>query len=343
MPSLHPTNAPGALESRGPYFDELTVGQVFDSSPAVTLTEGLAAAHQAIVGNRCRASLSHPAAQATTGRSSLAYPGLVWDMAIGQSTTATHHVRANLYYRGLAFHHFPSLGETLSTTTTVAGLKENSRREGRPATGLAAFRITTTNQDGATVLDFWRCAMIPLSSPDASTTHRDDVSSIGTVHSGITGEATWSNWDLDALAAGYPPAPRLAPDQTIDVVGADVVSSAPELARLTGNVAAIHHDADAAGGSRLVYGGHTIGLALAQLNRALPHLATVLRWARCDHLAPVHEGDALRSRISVHSVTPVSGGQVLELRSQVTARQPGAPERAVLDWELTVLVAGSAG
>ena len=40
----------------------------------------------------------------------------------------------------------------------------------------------------------------------------------------------------------------------------DVVSSAPELARLTLNIAATHHDSRV-GGRRLVYGGHTIGLA----------------------------------------------------------------------------------
>ena len=36
----------------GPYFEDLHVGRCFDSAPAVTLTEGLAAAHQAIVGGR---------------------------------------------------------------------------------------------------------------------------------------------------------------------------------------------------------------------------------------------------------------------------------------------------
>jgi hypothetical protein len=55
----------------------------------------------------------------------------------------------------------------------------------------------------------------------------------------------------------------------------DVVSSAPELARLTLNIAATHHDSRV-GGQRLVYGGHTIGPALAQASRLPPNLATVL-------------------------------------------------------------------
>ena len=35
----------------GPYFDELTVGQEFGSAPGLTLTSGLAPAHQAVVSS----------------------------------------------------------------------------------------------------------------------------------------------------------------------------------------------------------------------------------------------------------------------------------------------------
>jgi acyl dehydratase len=38
--------------SSGPYFDELHVGQIFDTAPAMTLTAGVGAAHQAILGDR---------------------------------------------------------------------------------------------------------------------------------------------------------------------------------------------------------------------------------------------------------------------------------------------------
>src|SRR6202044_3344089 len=38
----------------GPYFDDLSTGQVFDWAPSATLSSGLAAAHQAIVGDRLR-------------------------------------------------------------------------------------------------------------------------------------------------------------------------------------------------------------------------------------------------------------------------------------------------
>ena len=106
-------------------------------------------------------------------------PGLVCDVAIGQSTLVTQRVKANLFYRGLMFHRFPMIGDTLFTRTEVVGLKQNSRKPGRPATGLAALRMTTVDQMGQLVLDFHRCAMLPLSHGGADTGHADDLSAIG--------------------------------------------------------------------------------------------------------------------------------------------------------------------
>src|SRR5580698_4074528 len=91
----------------GPFFDDLAVGQEFASAPAVTLTEGLAAGHQAILGDRLALMLDHQVCREVTGGEPLAHPGLVWDVAIGQSTVVTQRVRANLFYRGLVFHRTP--------------------------------------------------------------------------------------------------------------------------------------------------------------------------------------------------------------------------------------------
>ena len=326
------------FRAEGPFFDELSPGQSFGPVPGVTLTDGLAAAHQAIVGNRLALSLDGELARAVTGGNRLASPALVWDVAIGQSTVATHHVKANLFYRGLWFHRAPVIGDTLRTSTVVAGLRQNRPRPGRAATGLAALRITAMDQQDRPVLDFWRCAMLPLRDPDApagSTGHDDDLDQVGAgVREGdVAGLA--GSWKFDPLA-GFGPlaASALSPGDVIEVAGGDVISSAPELARLTLNVAQVHHDAGAAGGTRLVYGGHTIGLALSQAARALPHLVTVLGWYSCDHLAPVHEGDTLHSTLEVESLAPRAPGAVAGLRSRVFAGS-----QQVLDWHFVALLA----
>lgn len=343
---MSPTTAPktegGPELVSGPSFEQLTIGQRFDSAPAVTLTNGQAALHQAILGDRLRLPLDHGLATAVTGTSPLAHPALVWNMAIGQSTLATHHVIANLFYRGLVLRRFPHLGDTLRTTTEVVGLRQNRVREGRPPTGLVALRVTTVDQHDRPVLGFWRCAMLPLADAPAGSGPDDDLDSIGSEASDEQmGEAV-SGWDVGTFRDRVP-----GPHFDLGMAGrrlrlatGDVVSSAPELARLTLNIAAVHHEAPA-GGQRLVYGGHTIGLAMAQVCRALPNLVTVTGWHGCDHTGPVHEGDTLTSEIQIERAVPIgAGGGLVHLRVLTDARAANSERsRPVLDWRLVGVLA----
>ncbi|MGE2722490.1 acyl dehydratase [Mycolicibacterium celeriflavum] len=320
----------------GPYFDDLQVGQVFDTAPSMTLTPGAAAVHQSIVADRLRLALDAELAAAVTGATApLAHPALVCDVAIGQTTLVTQRVKANLFYRGLVFHRFPVIGDTLFTRTEVVGLRENSVKPGRARTGLAALRMTTVDDLGRLVLDFHRCAMLPLSDGAGDTGHADDLSSIGTETPPLPDPT--ADWDADAYRAKVP-----GTHFDAGLVGtvlhstADVVSSAPELARLTLNIAATHHDWRV-NDRRLVYGGHTIGLALAQVTRLLPNLVTVLGWQSCDHTGPVYEGDTLYSEVHVERAEPLPDGRggVLTLRSLVYAVDE--QDRSVLDWRFTAL------
>ncbi|GAB3301266.1 MaoC family dehydratase [Parasphingorhabdus pacifica] len=329
-----------ARVAEGPYFDDLEVGRVFDRAPAMTLTEGHAAVHQSIVGDRLRLALDRQLAERVTGEpAAFAHPALVWDLAVGQSTLVTRRVKANLFYRGLVFRRAPVLGDTLRTSTEVVGLRQNRLRPGRSATGLAALRITTVDQRDRPVLDFWRCAMLPLRDPDAATGHADDLDAIGEQPESLG--AAVEGWRLEEFRAGAAPTAYPEPGDSWRVDGGDVVSSAPELARSTLNVAAVHHDATAGGGGRLVYGGHTIGIALAQACRALPNLVTVVGWHGCDHTGPVREQDTLSSDVSVEAVEPAGPDGVLaHLRSTVTAVGDGETEqRDVLDWRYVALLA----
>ena len=331
------SNGHGGIREGGPYFDDLVVGQVFDWAPVATLSSGMAAAHQAILGDRMRLALDTSLCAAVIGLPGpLAHPGLVCDVAIGQSTLVTQRVKANLFYRGLRFHRFPLVGDSLYTRTEVVGLRSNSVKPGRAPTGLAALRMTTIDQADQLVLDFYRCAMLPASPDfDPADGPADDLSAIGADAPSVDPTC---GWDAGAFRQRVP-----GPHFDAGLAGAvlhstaDVVSGAPELARLTLNIAATHHDSRV-GGRRLVYGGHTIGLALAQASRLLPNLATVLGWQSCDHSGPVHEGDTLYSELHVETAEPTEHGGVLGLRSLVYAvGTAGEPDRQVLDWRFSAL------
>jgi acyl dehydratase len=309
-----------------PFFEDLPVGRRFTEAPALTLTDGHAALHQAICGDRLRLALDSTLGEAVLGAGPpLAHPALVWDVAIGQSTVATGRVIANLFYRGLLLRRPVRLGDTLRTTTEVVARRENRSRP----TGLAVLRIRTVDQEDRPVLDFSRCAMLPLRDEPAGEAADEVGGAEDLAHDDLVAAA--QSYDLSGLPEG---------GDVIEgeIEGGDVVDSAPALARLTLNVAMAHLDATRAEhGRRLVYGGHTIALAAAQASRAVPGLVTILGWHAADHTGPVFEGDTLRSSIAVERREPLPArGELVHLRSQVTAI-----ERAehVLDWRFVGVTA----
>jgi acyl dehydratase len=332
----------GHIAVQGPYFEDFEVGQLFADAPGLTLTDGHAALHQAVAGDRLRLALDRPLCEAVTGdRRILAHPNLVCDIAIGQSTGPTQRVRGNLFYRGLVLLAPVFIGDTLRTRTEVIGLKEN-----RNGTGLVALRITTENQRSEPVLDFWRCPMIPLRDSEARTGHADRFEGIPEeLDLDRVRAAVPAGWDLEALALAGGDAERFADLEAgtvYAVEGRDTVTSAPELARLTLNLARAHTDAaGSVHGRRLVYGGHTISIAAAHATRALPGLVTFIAWRRCDHTGPVFEGDVLSTELSVegtHALTGSSAG-LADLRAVVHAEREGAKAAfPVLDWRFVGLM-----
>jgi acyl dehydratase len=328
----------------GPWFEDFAVGQIFDDSPALTLSPGHAALHQAIAGDRLRLALDEPLCRVVTGRDQpLAHPNLVCDVAIGQSTGPTQRVRGNLFYRGLVLQRPVFLGDTLATRTEVVALKQNRPREGAPSTGLVVLRIRTWDQDNQPVLDFWRCPMLPMRDADARTGHADALDAIpAALDRPAVRAAAPAGWRLEALRARArgPAAADLTPGAVFEVDGGETVTAAPELARLTLNLATAHTDATgSAHGRRLVYGGHTISIAAAHATRALPGLATIVAWASCDHLGPVFEGDVLRTELHIEGVEPAAHGGLIDLRALVSAHRPDDEEAPVLDWRFVALVA----
>ncbi len=341
----------------GPYFEDFSRGQVIDDAPAMTLTSGLAALHLAMSGDRLRLALDHELSAATTGDGrALAHPMMVANLGIGQSTWASQRVRGNLFYRGLVHVKPVFIGDSLRTRSRVVGLRQNKPRAGRDATGLVALEITVTNQAGETVLHFWRCPMIPCRDAKAETGFADSFDDIpDTLAMDEVAKAVPAPWRLDHFRAQCPGAHFAALETgTVYAIEArDRITSAPEMARATLNMAMTHYDgAEGAYGEQLVFGGHTISLAAAQAVRALPNLVTILAWAGCDHTGPVFEGDMLSTELAIEGLHPLgddkSGGGLVELRARVTAERGQSAARAgleagslddVLDWRFIALMA----
>lgn len=343
------------VEVGGPFFEDFEVGQVFTRAPSLTLTAGHTAFHQALFGDRLRLPLDARLSAGVTSRADpYVHPNLVCNIATGQSTDPTQRVQANLFYRGLVFSGQVFVGDTLQTRAEVVALRQSEPREDAPASGLVALRVSCQNQGGDTVLEFWRCPMIPLRDPKGETGRADSFDDISAdLDIDQVQAAVPADWRLDVfrdrVTGGRGHFADVVLDTAYQVQGRDTATAVPELARLTLNVASTHTDpgASAFGRRRLVYGGHTISMAGAQVVRALPNLVTVLAWPSCELVAPVFEGDILRTEVRVdraYTIGEESG--LVDLRARVFAERGGetggeddAGEEQVLDWRLIGLMA----
>lgn len=330
----------------GPYFEDFHVGDIF-SAPSVTVTDGHAAMYQAIVGDRLRLPLDHDLCRRVTGSDrALAHPMLVINLVNGQTTYVSQNVKGNLFYRGLMLLLPVFIGDTLTTTTKVVALRQNRQKAGRSATGMVALEMQTTNAAGGCVMRYWRCPMIPCRDAEANTGHQDDFDwipeTLNMDQLNATLPGNWNTAEFSENALNLPQLTLKVGDKVV-VEAQDTVTCAPELVRLTGNIAYTHTDASRSYlGKRLVYGGHTISLAFAQICRAIPNIISLIAWQGCDHVGPVLEEDIIRTEFVINGETDAAcGGLLRELHVQSFAQRWSSEsasyeESRVLDWHLII-------
>ena len=213
----------------GPWFEDLERGQRFEA-PAFSVTEGHAALHQAICGDRLRLALDAPLCSAVTGRDApLVHPNLVCDVSIGQSTGPTQRVLGNLFYRGLVLERQVHIGDTLRTSTEVVALKENRRKPGGRATGLVLLRMRTVDQEDRPVLDYWRC---PMPAASRGTGQADDFSDVPgrSTRCGSSAPRRPTGGSTRCARAAGPCFADLSPGLEFSVEAGETVSAGPELA-----------------------------------------------------------------------------------------------------------------
>ena len=311
----------------GPFYEEFTDGMIIAPLPDVTLTDADNVAYRMIVGDQHLATADRTLHERISGSSgSLAHPGLVVQFSIGQTTNATRRAIANLYYRSVRVLQPVEVGATLQTTTRVLGLSD-ARSKGDQHRGKVWLGIET-RADGELVVTYERCALVAGRTPPPG--HSSEIPGPAAPDSLDTFLHLVPGWDLSHL----PHTEWTVGEERADTMR-DHIDLAPSFARMIFNQAFVHRDATAAAsGQRLVFGGHTQGLAQASLTRLLPGLATVLGWDGCDHLGPVFEGDLLEFRHLLVAEHTIDDGRVM--RFETRARREGEQDDLLL-WTPIIL------
>jgi 2-methylfumaryl-CoA hydratase len=141
----------------GNFFEDFHLGQIIRHATPRTMTAGDAALYLGLFGTRFAVQSSAVFAAAIDYREAPLDDLLVFHVVFGKTVPdISLNAVANLGYAGCQFLAPVFAGDTLSATSEVIGLKENSNRK----TGIVYVRTRGSKQDGTAVLEYVRWVMV---------------------------------------------------------------------------------------------------------------------------------------------------------------------------------------
>ena len=283
----------------GNYFEDFRLGQIIAHPTPRTVAVGDASLYTALYGSRFAVQSSDQFARA------IGYPKapiddlLVFHIVFGKTVPdISLNAVANLGYANCRFLLPVYPGETLSASSEVIGLNENSNRK----TGVVYVRSTGFNAAGATVLQYVRWVMV-RKRDDAAPAPGQLVPTLPkVVEADDIGKAcpplNTAGYDF-ALAGSTHRLGDYAPGERIDHVDGMTVEEAEHqiATRLYQNTAKVHFNQFTEGqgrfGRRLIYGGHVISLARALSFNGLGNAFHIAGINSGRHVAPLFAGDTV--------------------------------------------------
>src|SRR5689334_13998516 len=151
--------------SAGNFFEDFRLGQTIRHATPRTVTEGDAALYVGLFGARFAVQSSAAFATAIGYRARPVDDLLVFHIVFGKTVPdISLNAVANLGYADCRFLAPVYPGDTLSATSEVIGLRENSNRQ----SGVVYVRSKGLNQKGKAVLDYVRWVMVRKRSEAAA-------------------------------------------------------------------------------------------------------------------------------------------------------------------------------
>lgn len=284
--------------STGPFFEDFSLGQVLQHATPRTLTDGDCALYIALTGSRQVVHCAQPVAHALGYRNRTVDDLLAFHVAFGRTVPdISVNAIANLGYADVRFLKPVFPGDTLSTSSTVIGIKQNSNGN----SGVVYVHSVATNQNLEPVLEWKRWVMLPKQDmsrpaprsvipelPDVVNVERLCVPDFIDGHQFETtvtgGQRLWDD---------YSSGERIDHPSGMTVEESDHMLAT----KLYQNNAHLHFDAlkmrQTSFGRRLMYGGHVISVCRALSYDGLENALSILAINSGTHCHPSFGGDTL--------------------------------------------------
>ena len=311
----------------GNFFEDFTVGQVIQHATPRTVTEGDRAVYGSLYPTRF-AVPSSAAFAAGVGLDPHPVEDLIaFHIAFGKTVPdISLNAVANLGYAELRFHQPVLPGDTLSTSSEVIGLKQNSNGK----SGVVYVRSTAVNQRGEVVLDWARWVMVHKrtvstekgDAPAPETVVPDLASVVAAEDLILPAGLDFTSYDFAAAGEPHRWGDYAVGEKIDHVDGVTLTDSEHQQAtRLWQNTAKVHFNVEARpDGNRLIYGGHVISMARALSFNGLANAQLLSAINAGAHTAPAFAGDTVYawSEVLDKADTPAPGVGALRLRLVAT-------------------------
>lgn len=320
----------GTKTNQGRFFEDYRLGEVIAHAVPRTVSGGERALYHALYPARGAIHSSDEFARACGLKASPMDDLIAFHTVFGKTVPdISLNAVANLGYAEGRFHAPVWPGDTLTSRSTVIGLKENSNGK----TGVVYVRSEGRNQHGDVVLDYVRWVMVR--KRDAAAPAPDPVvpelaSVVDPAALIIPGGLDFTAYDF--VQAGEPH--RMgdyAVGEVIDHVDGVTIEDAEHMmaTRLWQNTAKTHYDGTLReDGRRLIYGGHVISLARALSFNGLANAQMIVAINGGAHANPCFAGDTVRAWSEVldlaQTTAPGVGAMRLRLVAVNTPGQAGA-------------------
>jgi len=311
----------------GRFFEDYAVGDVITHAVPRTISGGERALYHALYPARGALHSSDEFARACGLAASPLDDLITFHTVFGKTVPdVSLNAVANLGYAEGRWLAPVWVGDTLSSTSEVIGVKQNSNGK----SGVVWVRTTGTNQHGDAVLEYVRWVMVKRraegDAPDAIIPELKSV--VDAADLVIPEGLDFSNYDF--MQAGEPHRwADYAVGEVIDHVDGVTIEEAEHMlaTRLWQNTAKVHFDAtNRPDGKRLIYGGHVISLARALSFNGLANAQMIVALNGGAHANPCFAGDTVRAWTEVldKEETPAAGVGAIRLRLVATKGVAGA-------------------
>ena len=342
--------------NNGRFFEDFVLNEVIQHASPRTITAGDCALYLGLYGSRNPLHCSEPFAKSLGFKTTPVDDLLAFHIAFGKTVPdVSVNAVANLGYADVRFIQPVFVGDTLSTSSQVIGLKQNSSGKN----GVVWVRSTAVNQRGEPVLSWVRWVMVHKNNLEAAapaTVIPDLPNFVTPKNLNLASNLSAKNFDCTATGGNYFWQDYQIGERINHAAGLTINYSDHSMAtHLYQNNARLHFDdfmmRNSNYGKRLVYGGVAISMCRALSFDGLENAISILAINAGTHANPAFAGDTIYCATEVLDAWQLPNSDFGALRLRMVGIKNMSPNdlvelktdkgyhpNVVLDLDYTVLI-----